>query len=81
MYVQAARREWKSLSIQKSDGTNGDPSWWLSSREPGLYAVQPGIRLIDERRDPIRLAALQANPDNVIPWEEVEARALARFQK
>ena len=28
-----------------------------------------------------RLAALQADPDNVIPWEEVEARALARFQK
>lgn len=28
-----------------------------------------------------RLAALQANPDNVIPWEEVEARALARFRK
>ena len=27
-----------------------------------------------------RLAVLQANPDNVIPWEEVEARALARFQ-
>lgn len=28
-----------------------------------------------------RLASLQANPDNVIPWEEVEARALARFRK
>jgi putative addiction module component (TIGR02574 family) len=28
-----------------------------------------------------RLAALQAEPANVIPWEEVEARALARFQK
>lgn len=28
-----------------------------------------------------RLAALQANPDNVIPWEKVEARALARFRK
>lgn len=28
-----------------------------------------------------RLAALEANPGNVIPWEEVEARALARFRK
>ncbi len=28
-----------------------------------------------------RLAALEADPNNVIPWEEVEARALARFRK
>jgi len=28
-----------------------------------------------------RLAALQTNPNNVVPWEEVEARARARFQK
>jgi putative addiction module component (TIGR02574 family) len=28
-----------------------------------------------------RLAALQADPTQVIPWEEVEARALARFRK
>ena len=28
-----------------------------------------------------RLAALEANPDEVVPWEEVEARALARFRK
>jgi putative addiction module component (TIGR02574 family) len=28
-----------------------------------------------------RLALLEANPDNVIPWDEVEARALARFRK
>jgi putative addiction module component (TIGR02574 family) len=25
-----------------------------------------------------RLAALEANPGNVVPWEEVEARALLR---
>ncbi len=28
-----------------------------------------------------RLAALQANPANIIPWEEVEARARARFRQ
>jgi len=28
-----------------------------------------------------RLAALDANPQDVVPWEEVEARALARLQK
>jgi putative addiction module component (TIGR02574 family) len=28
-----------------------------------------------------RLASLEANPTNVVPWEEVEARALARFRK
>jgi putative addiction module component (TIGR02574 family) len=28
-----------------------------------------------------RVAALNADPTNVIPWEEVEARARARFQK
>jgi putative addiction module component (TIGR02574 family) len=28
-----------------------------------------------------RLASLDANPDDVVPWEEVEARALARFRQ
>ena len=28
-----------------------------------------------------RLAALQAGATKVVPWEEVEARALARFRK
>lgn len=28
-----------------------------------------------------RLAALDANPDAVVPWEEVEARALARLKR
>ncbi len=28
-----------------------------------------------------RLAALDANPDNVVSWEDVEARARARFQR
>ncbi|MGP0068908.1 MAG: addiction module protein [Isosphaeraceae bacterium] len=28
-----------------------------------------------------RLASLDANPDAVVPWEEVEARALARFRQ
>ena len=28
-----------------------------------------------------RIAANRANPDNVIPWEQIKAEALARFQK
>ncbi len=28
-----------------------------------------------------RLASLDVNPDDVVPWEEVEARALARFRQ
>jgi len=28
-----------------------------------------------------RLAAHKADPDNVIPWEQIKAEALARFQQ
>jgi putative addiction module component (TIGR02574 family) len=28
-----------------------------------------------------RLADHEANPDDVIPWEQIQAEALARFQK
>jgi putative addiction module component (TIGR02574 family) len=39
--------------------------------------------LTQAQRDELdrRIAALEANPSNVIPWEDVEARALARFRK
>jgi len=41
------------------------------------------LPLTQAQRDELdrRLAALEANPGNVVPWEEVEARALARFRK
>jgi putative addiction module component (TIGR02574 family) len=41
------------------------------------------LPLTDAQRQELerRLAALQSNPSNVIPWEEVEARAFARFRK
>ena len=41
------------------------------------------LALTQPQRDELdrRLAALEANPTNVIPWEEVETRALARFGK
>ena len=41
------------------------------------------LPLTDAQRDELdrRLAALQGDPTNVVPWEEVEARARARFQK
>jgi putative addiction module component (TIGR02574 family) len=49
-------------------------------------SVAPSVEqlpLTQAQRDELdrRLAALEANPTNVIPWEEVEARALARFRK
>jgi putative addiction module component (TIGR02574 family) len=34
-----------------------------------------------ERELDRRIAALDANPDAVVPWEEVEARALARLRR
>jgi putative addiction module component (TIGR02574 family) len=42
-----------------------------------------GLPLSEAQRHELdrRLAALEANPDAVVPWEEVEARALARFRK
>ena len=41
------------------------------------------LPLTQAQRDELdrRLAALEADPTKVIPWEEVEARALARFRK
>jgi putative addiction module component (TIGR02574 family) len=41
------------------------------------------LPLTQAQRDELdrRVAALEANPTNVIPWEEVEASALARFRK
>lgn len=39
-------------------------------------------RLTDARRQELdrRLAEDEANPDDVIPWEQVKAEALARFR-
>lgn len=34
-----------------------------------------------ERELDRRIAALDADPDAVVPWEEVEARALARLRR
>ena len=41
------------------------------------------LPLAQAQRDELdrRLDALDTNPNNVVPWEEVEARALARFRK
>jgi putative addiction module component (TIGR02574 family) len=49
-------------------------------------SIAPAVEqlpLTQAQRDELdrRLAALESNPDNVIPWEEVEARALTRFRK
>ena len=41
------------------------------------------VPLTDAQKQEIdrRLAAHQTNPDAAIPWEQVEAEALARFRK
>jgi putative addiction module component (TIGR02574 family) len=46
--------------------------------------AQPGVTyLTDEKRCELerRLAEHEANPDDVVPWEQVKADALARLQK
>jgi putative addiction module component (TIGR02574 family) len=46
-------------------------------------AEDPPIELTDELKAEIdrRLADAEANPHDAVPWEEVKAAALARFQK
>ena len=45
--------------------------------------AKPGTFLTDAKRRELgrRLSDLDANPDDVIPWEQVKAEALARFRK
>jgi putative addiction module component (TIGR02574 family) len=42
-----------------------------------------GLPLSDAQKQELdrRIVALEANPDAVVPWEEVEAQALARFRR
>ena len=44
---------------------------------------EPGSYLTDAKRSELaaRLAHLKAHPDDVVPWDQVEAAALARFGK
>ncbi len=48
-----------------------------------IAADVEGTPLTEAQRTELdrRLAALEANPSNVVPWEVVEARATARFRK
>ena len=47
-----------------------------------IAAEAEALPLTMEQKDELdrRLAALDANPANVVPWEEVRERALARFR-
>jgi putative addiction module component (TIGR02574 family) len=49
----------------------------------GLLIEVQGSEVSEELRNLLdrRIEALEQNPDAVIPWEVVEARALERFQK
>jgi putative addiction module component (TIGR02574 family) len=48
-----------------------------------VVAEQPSAPLSEAKRQELarRLADHEANPGDVIPWERIEAEALARFQK
>ncbi len=47
-----------------------------------VAAEQPRLPLSDAKRQELsrRLAEHEANPEEGVPWEEVEAAALARFR-
>lgn len=47
------------------------------AEEQDQHALSDAQRTELERR----IAANRANPANVIPWEQIKAEALARFQK
>ena len=51
--------------------------WDSIAAEPGRPHLRDSVRRELERR----LAEHQANPDDVIPWEQIKAEALARFQQ
>lgn len=48
-----------------------------------VAAEQPRAPLSEAKRRELdrRIADDEANPDDVVPWEEVEAAALARFAR
>jgi len=48
-----------------------------------VVADQPPPSLSDAKREELarRLADHLANPDDVVPWEQVKAEALARWQQ
>ena len=54
-----------------------DAIWATIAAEPGE------LHLTDTEREEIdrRLAAHAANPQDVVPWETVKARAMARAQR
>jgi putative addiction module component (TIGR02574 family) len=42
---------------------------------------EPGLTEGQKAELDRRIEALDANPDAVVPWDDVEARALARFRR
>lgn len=48
-----------------------------------VVAEQPSVPLSEAKRQELarRLADHEANPSDVIPWEQIEAEALERFRK
>ena len=51
---------------------------WDSIEEDQQAAPITPAQLTELKR---RLAAHKANPGNVVPWDQIKAEALARFQK
>jgi putative addiction module component (TIGR02574 family) len=55
----------------------------LDSIAEAQEGAQEEAPLTDAQRTELerRIAANKANPEQVIPWEQIKAEALARFQK
>jgi len=71
----------KSLGI---DRLSADERLELMHEIWDSIAAEPGtIHLTDAQRQELerRLAEHEANPGDAVPWEQVKAEALARFQQ
>ena len=72
------------LSTLGIDVLSTEQQWQLLRElSESLEAEAEGAPLTEaqERELDRRIASLDANPDAVIPWDEVEARALARLKR
>ena len=72
------------LSTLGIDALSPEQRWQLLqelSESLEAEAEEMPLTEAQERELDRRIAALDANPDAVVPWEEVEARALARLRR
>ena len=75
--------DFSATLAQISDWTLPDRIRLVQAVLDGIAEEQESPELTDELKREIdrRLAALDANPDDVVPWDEVYARTLQRLKK